>query len=187
MLTGNATTALELFKRMEAESSDGVGRCRAAGATSAGQVRWRTWRRSCSARPVVIAPLLCSSYLEAAERAGECEEGTAGLCLHLHHLPRARDHVGVDVGPPLSDVKVKTARKPCLLTSWTLTACSRRDGAPIESTRMTIASSVASWEVETRDAIVLAMMGGAKETLPRQRGRGDEISRPQPYAAGSGS
>jgi putative heme-binding domain-containing protein len=74
--------------------------------------------------------------------------------------------MGVDVGPPLSDVKVKP---PEALLSDILDPNrmfeARWSAYQIDTHDNRFLSGIV--ESETPDAVVLAMMGGAKETLPR--------------------
>lgn len=74
--------------------------------------------------------------------------------------------MGVDVGPPLSDVKVKPPEgllsdildpNRMFEARWSAYSIETKDGR-------TLSGLIQS---ETPDAVVLAMMGGAKETISR--------------------
>jgi putative heme-binding domain-containing protein len=166
MLTGNATTALELFKRME------KGEFPTAWVDV--ETRWRYQRgtgemadlakklfgEARSDRAAVV-----SSYLEAAKHPGDATKGQqvfATICITCHR----HSNMGVDVGPSLSDVK---AKPPEALLSDILDPNrmfeARWSAYQIDTHDNRILRGIV--ESETQDAIVLAMMGGAKETLPR--------------------
>lgn len=166
MLTSNATTALELFKRMEA------GEFPTAWVDV--ETRWRYQRgtgemtdlarklfgEASSDRAAVV-----SSYLESTKRLGDAKKGQqvfASICITCHK----HGTLGVDVGPPLSDVKVKP---PEALLADILDPNrmfeARWSAYQIDTHDNRILSGIV--ESETPDAIVLAMMGGVKETLPR--------------------
>jgi putative heme-binding domain-containing protein len=167
ILTANATTALALFKRME------QGEFPTAWVDV--ETRWKYQRgkgemadlakklfgEASSDRAAVV-----SDYLTAATTLkGDREKGQqsfAMVCITCHK----HGDMGVDVGPPLSDVKVKP---PEALLSDIL-----------DPNRM-FEARWSAYLIETNDGrtlsglirakppiiVVLAMMGGAKETLPR--------------------
>lgn len=166
MLTGNATTALELFKRMEAGEFptawiDVETRWRyQRGTGEMADLAKKLFGEASSDRAAVV-----SSYLEAAEHPGDAKKGQqvfASICITCHK----HGTMGVDVGPPLSDVKVKP---PEALLADILDPNrmfeARWSAYQIDTHDNRILSGII--ESETPDAIVLAMMGGAKETIPR--------------------
>jgi putative heme-binding domain-containing protein len=106
-----------------------------------------------------------TSYLEAAKKPGDPKKGQqvfATICITCHK----HGQLGVDVGPPLSDVKVKPPE--ALLSDildpnrmfearWSGYQIDTKDGRTL----------VGLIQSENTDAIVLAMPGGAKETISR--------------------
>lgn len=166
ILTVNATTALELFKRME------KGEFPTAWVDV--ETRWRYQRgkgemadlakklfgEASSNRAAVV-----SNYLEATKKHGDAKKGQqvfASICITCHK----HGQLGVDVGPPLSDVKVKPPE--ALLSDildpnrmfearWSAYQIDTKDGR-------TLSGLI---ESETGDNVVLAMMGGARETIQR--------------------
>ena len=166
ILTANATTALELFKRMEkgefppawvdVEKRWAYQR----GKGEMAELAKKLFGEANSDRAKVV-----TSYLDAAKKPGDAKKGQqlfATICITCHK----HGQLGVDVGPPLSDVKVKP---PEALLSDILDPNrmfeARWSGYQIETNDgRTLAGLIQS---ETTDAIVLAMPGGAKETLSR--------------------
>ena len=166
ILTANATTALELFKRMEkgefppawvdVEKRWAYQR----GKGEMAELAKKLFGEANSDRAKVV-----TSYLDAAKKPGNAKKGQqvfATICITCHK----HGSLGVDVGPPLSDVKVKP---PEALLSDILDPNrmfeARWSGYQIETNDgRTLAGLIQS---ETTDAIVLAMPGGAKETLSR--------------------
>ena len=166
LLTANATTALELFKRMEkgefppawvdVEKRWSYQR----GKGEMAELAKKLFGEANSDRAKVV-----TSYLDAAKKPGDAKKGQqifATICITCHK----HGQLGVDVGPPLSDVKVKP---PEALLSDILDPNrmfeARWSGYQIETNDgRTLAGLIQS---ETTDAIVLAMPGGAKETLSR--------------------
>lgn len=166
ILTANATTALELFKRME------KGEFPTAWVDV--ETRWRYQRgkgemtdlakklfgEASGDRAAVV-----SSYLDAVKQPGDAKKGQqvfATICITCHK----HGELGVDVGPPLSDVKVKPPE--ALLSDildpnrmfearWSAYAIETKDGRSLSGLVQS----------ETSDSVVLAMMGGAKETIQR--------------------
>ncbi len=166
VLTANATTALELFKRME------QGEFPTAWVDV--ETRWKYQRgkgemadlakklfgEASSNRAAVV-----SDYLAATTLKGDPEKGRqifAMVCVTCHK----HGDMGVDVGPPLSDVKAKPPE--ALLSDildpnrmfearWSAYLIETNDGR-------TLSGLI---ESESADHMVLAMMGGAKETLAR--------------------
>ncbi|MGV3662528.1 MAG: PVC-type heme-binding CxxCH protein [Prosthecobacter sp.] len=166
ILTSNGTTALDLFKRMQ------KGEFPTAWVDV--ETRWRYQRgtgemadlakklfgEASSDRAAVV-----KDYMVATTHPGDAKKGQAVfsmICITCHK----HGTMGVDVGPPLSDVKVKPPE--ALLSDildpnrmfearWSAYQIDTKDGR-------TLSGLVQS---ETSDAIVLAMMGGAKETIQR--------------------
>lgn len=166
ILTANATTALAFFKRME------KGEFPTAWVDV--ETRWRYQRGSgemtelakklfgeaSSDRAKVV-----TSYLDAAKKPGDAKKGQqvfATICITCHK----HGSMGVDVGPPLSDVKVKPPEgllsdildpNRMFEARWTAYQVDTKDGR-------TLSGLIQS---ETADNVVLAMMGGLKETIQR--------------------
>ncbi len=166
MLTGNAATALELFKRMD------KGEFPTAWVDV--ETRWR-YQRGTGEMTDLAKKLfgeasgdraaVVSSYMEASKHPGDAKKGQqvfASICITCHR----HGSMGVDVGPPLSDVKVKP---PEALLSDILDPNrmfeARWSAYQIDTHDNRFLSGII--ESETPDTVVLAMMGGAKETLPR--------------------
>lgn len=167
LLTANPASALALFKRME------KGEFPAAWVDV--ETRWRYQRgtgemtelakklfgESNSDRAAVVA-----SYMDATKHQGNAQKGQqvfAMVCITCHK----HGSIGVDVGPPLSDVKVKPPE--ALLADildpnrmfearWSAYQIDTKDGRVLSGLIQS----------ETPDAVVLAMMGGAKETIQRE-------------------
>jgi putative membrane-bound dehydrogenase-like protein len=166
ILTANATTALELFKRMEkgefptawvdVEKRWAYQR----GKGEMAELAKKLFGEANSNRAAVV-----TAYLDAAKKPGDAKKGQqvfATICITCHK----HGTMGVDVGPPLSDVKVKPPE--ALLSDildpnrmfearWSAYSVETKDGR-------TLSGLIQS---ETSDAVVLAMPGGAKETLSR--------------------
>jgi putative membrane-bound dehydrogenase-like protein len=166
ILTANATTALELFKRMEkgefppawvdVEKRWSYQR----GKGEMAELAKKLFGEANSDRAKVV-----TSYLDAAKKPGDAKRGQqvfATICITCHK----HGQLGVDVGPPLSDVKVKPPEG--LLTDildpnrmfearWSAYTLETKDGRSLSGLIQS----------ETPDTVVLAMMGGAKETISR--------------------
>jgi putative membrane-bound dehydrogenase-like protein len=166
MLTGNAATALDLFKRMDKGEFpkawvDVETRWRyQRGTGEMADLAKKLFGEANSNRAAVV-----SSYMEATKHPGDAKKGQqvfATICITCHkHGP-----LGVDVGPPLSDVKAKPPE--ALLADildpnrmfearWSSYQITMKDGRILSGLIQS----------ETGDAVVLAMMGGMKETLQR--------------------
>jgi putative membrane-bound dehydrogenase-like protein len=166
ILTANATTALDLFKRMD------KGEFPTAWVDV--ETRWRYQRGS--GEMTELAKKLfgeansnragvVTAYLEAAKKPGDAKKGQqvfATICITCHK----HGQLGVDVGPPLSDVKVKPPEalvadildpNRMFEARWSAYQVDTTDGRSLSGLIQN----------ETSDTIVLAMMGGVKETLPR--------------------
>lgn len=166
ILTGNATTALALFKRME------KGEFPTAWVDV--ETRWR-YQRGAGEMAVLAKKLfgeasgdragVVAAYLEAAKTLGDAKRGEqvfASICIACHK----HGAMGVDVGPPLSDVKVKPPEgllsdildpNRMFEARWSAYAIETNDGRALSGLIQS----------ETSDSVVLAMMGGAKETISR--------------------
>jgi putative membrane-bound dehydrogenase-like protein len=166
LLTANATTALELFKRMD------KGEFPTAWVDV--ETRWRYQRgtgemtelakklfgEASSDRAAVVA-----SYMESARHPGNAQKGQqvfASICITCHK----HGSIGVDVGPPLSDVKAKPPEgllsdildpNRMFEARWSAYQIDTKDGR-------VLSGLITS---ENGDSVVLAMMGGAKETIQR--------------------
>jgi putative membrane-bound dehydrogenase-like protein len=166
ILTANATTALELFKRMDkgefppawvdVEKRWAYQR----GKGEMAELAKKLFGEANSDRAKVV-----TSYLDAAKKPGDAKKGQqvfATICITCHK----HGQLGVDVGPPLSDVKVKPPEgllsdildpNRMFEARWSAYSVETKDGR-------TLSGLIQN---ETSDAIVLAMMGGAKETISR--------------------
>ena len=166
ILTANATTALELFKRME------KGEFPTAWVDV--ETRWRYQRgtgemtdlakkifgEASSDRAAVVKDYMVATTMKGDSKKGQAVFATICITCHKH------GQLGVDVGPPLSDVKVKPPEgllsdildpNRMFEARWSAYAIETKDGRRLSGLIQS----------ETSDAIVLAMMGGAKETLQR--------------------
>jgi putative heme-binding domain-containing protein len=166
ILTANATTALALFKRMEkgefppawvdVEKRWSYQR----GKGEMANLAKKLFGEANSNRAAVV-----TAYLNAAKKPGDAKKGQqvfSTICIACHK----HGAMGVDVGPPLSDVKVKPPEgllsdildpNRMFEARWSAYQIETKDGR-------TLSGLIQN---ETSDAIVLAMMGGAKETLSR--------------------
>lgn len=166
ILIANSTTAFDLLKRMDqgefppawVDVEKRWGFQRGKGEMAA--LAKKLFGEANTDRAKVV-----TSYLDAAKKPGDAKKGQqlfATICITCHK----HGQLGVDVGPPLSDVKVKPPE--ALLSDildpnrmfearWSAYTIETKDGR-------TLAGLIQS---ETADALVLAMPGGAKETLPR--------------------
>lgn len=166
LLTANATTALELFKRMEkgefptawvdVEKRWAYQR----GKGEMADLAKKLFGEANSNRAAVV-----TAYLDAAKKLGDAKKGQqvfASICVACHR----HGNLGADVGPPLSDVKVKPPEgllsdildpNRMFEARWSAYTVETNDGR-------TLSGLIQN---ETSDAIVLAMMGGAKETISR--------------------
>ncbi len=166
ILTANATTALDLFKRME------KGEFPTAWVDV--ETRWRYQRgkgemtdlakklfgEASSDRAAVV-----KDYMVATTHPGDAKRGQqvfASVCIACHK----HGTIGVDVGPPLSDVKAKPPEgllsdildpNRMFEARWSAYQIDTNDGR-------TLSGLIQS---ETADNVVLAMMGGLKETIQR--------------------
>jgi len=166
VLTANATTALELFKRME------KGEFPTAWVDV--ETRWRYQRgtgemtdlakklfgEASSDRAKVVQDYMVATTMKGNAKKGQQVFATICITCHKHGT------LGVDVGPPLSDVKVKPPEgllsdildpNRMFEARWSAYTVETKDGR-------TLSGLIQS---ETGDSIVLAMMGGAKETIQR--------------------
>ncbi len=166
ILTANATTALELFKRMDkGEFPTAWVDVEKRWAYQRGKGEMADLAKKLFGEANTDRAKVVTSYLDAAKKPGDAKKGQqlfATLCITCHK----HGQLGVDVGPPLSDVKVKP---PEALLSDILDPNrmfeARWSGYQIEThDGRSLAGLIQS---ETTDALVLAMPGGAKETLSR--------------------
>jgi putative membrane-bound dehydrogenase-like protein len=166
ILTANGTTALELFKRMDkgefptawvdVEKRWAYQR----GKGEMAELAKKLFGEANSNRAAVV-----TAYLDAAKKPGDAKKGQqvfATICITCHK----HGTMGVDVGPSLSDVKVKPPEgllsdildpNRMFEARWSAYSIETKDGR-------TLSGLIQN---ETSDAIVLAMMGGAKETISR--------------------
>jgi putative heme-binding domain-containing protein len=166
ILTANATTALELFKRMEkGEFPPAWVDVEKRWAYQRGKGEMAELAKKLFGEANTDRAKVVTSYLDAAKKPGDAKKGQqlfATICITCHR----HGQLGVDVGPPLSDVKVKPPE--ALLSDildpnrmfearWSAYTIETKDGR-------TLAGLIQS---ETADALVLAMPGGAKETISR--------------------
>jgi len=166
ILTANGTTALELFKRMEkGEFPTAWVDVEKRWAYQRGKGEMAELAKKLFGEANTDRAKVVTSYLDAAKKPGDAKKGQqlfATICITCHR----HGQLGVDVGPPLSDVKVKPPE--ALLSDildpnrmfearWSAYTIETKDGR-------TLAGLIQS---ETSDALVLAMPGGAKETLSR--------------------
>ncbi|MDH4477027.1 MAG: DUF1080 domain-containing protein [Verrucomicrobiaceae bacterium] len=167
ILTANATTALALFKRME------KGEFPTAWVDV--ETRWK-YQRGAGEMAVLAKKLfgeasgdragVVSDYMASATTmngdAGRGKQVFAMVCTACHK----HGDLGVDVGPPLADVKVKPPE--ALLSDildpnrmfearWSAYQIDTKDGR--------ILSGLVT--AENADHVTVAMMGGATETLAR--------------------
>ncbi len=166
ILTANATTALDLFKRME------KGEFPTAWVDV--ETRWRYQRgtgemtdlakklfgEASSDRAAVVKDYMVTTTMKGDSKKGQAVFATICITCHKHGT------MGVDVGPPLSDVKVKPPEgllsdildpNRMFEARWSAYQIDTKDGR-------TLSGLI---QAETSDSVVLAMMGGAKETLQR--------------------
>ncbi len=166
ILTASAASALDLFKRME------KGEFPTAWVDV--ETRWR-YQRGTGEMPELAKKLfgeassdrakVVKDYMVATTMKGDAKKGQqvfATICITCHK----HGTLGVDVGPPLSDVKVKPPEgllsdildpNRMFEARWSAYTVETKDGRMLSGLIQS----------ETSDAIVLAMMGGAKETIQR--------------------
>ncbi|MDZ4403686.1 PVC-type heme-binding CxxCH protein [Prosthecobacter sp.] len=166
ILTANATTALELFKRMEkgefptawvdVEKRWSYQR----GKGEMADLAKKLFGEASSDRAAVVKNYMAATTMHGDAKKGQAVFATICITCHKHGT------IGVDVGPPLSDVKVKPPEgllsdildpNRMFEARWSAYQIDTKDGR-------TLSGLIQS---ETSDSVVLAMMGGAKETLSR--------------------
>ena len=168
ILTANAATALTLFKRMEKGEFptawvDVETRWRyQRGTGEMSDLAKRLFGEANGDRAAVV-----TGYMRSAQHPGDAGRGKqvfAMLCTACHK----HGELGVDVGPPLADVK---AKPPEALLSDILDPNrmfeARWSAYQIDTDDGRVLSGLV--QSETPDAVVVVMMGGAKETVPRAR------------------
>jgi putative membrane-bound dehydrogenase-like protein len=166
ILTANGTTALDLFRRMD------KGEFPTAWVDV--ETRWRYQRgtgemtdlakklfgEASSDRGAVIKDYMTATTMKGDAHKGQAVFSTICVACHRHGT------LGVDVGPPLSDVKVKPPEgllsdildpNRMFEARWSAYQIDLNDGR-------TLSGLI---ENENSDSVVLAMMGGTKETLRR--------------------
>jgi putative heme-binding domain-containing protein len=166
ILTANATTALELFKRMDkGEFPTAWVDVEKRWAYQRGKGEMADLAKKLFGEANTDRAKVVTSYLDAAKKPGDAKKGQqlfATICITCHR----HGQLGVDVGPPLSDVKVKPPEgllsdildpNRMFEARWSAYSVETKDGR-------TLSGLIQN---ETSDAIVLAMMGGAKETISR--------------------
>jgi putative heme-binding domain-containing protein len=166
ILTASATTALELFKRMDkgefptawvdVEKRWAYQR----GKGEMAELAKKLFGEANSNRAAVVKDYMAATTMHGDAKKGQQVFATICITCHKHGT------MGVDVGPPLSDVKVKPPEgllsdildpNRMFEARWSAYSIETKDGR-------TLSGLIQS---ETSDNIVLAMMGGAKETIPR--------------------
>ncbi len=166
ILTASATTALELFKRMDkgefptawvdVEKRWAYQR----GKGEMAELAKKLFGEANSNRAAVVKDYMAATTMHGDAKKGQTVFATICITCHKHGT------MGVDVGPPLSDVKVKPPEgllsdildpNRMFEARWSAYSVETKDGR-------TLSGLIQS---ETSDNIVLAMMGGAKETIPR--------------------
>lgn len=166
ILTASATTALPLFKRMEAgefptawvdvEKRWAYQR----GKGEMAELAKKLFGEASSDRAAVVQDYMAATTMKGDAKRGQ--EVFATICITCHK----HGEMGVDVGPPLSDVKVKPPEgllsdildpNRMFEARWSAYQIDTKDGRSLSGLIQS----------ETSDSVVLAMMGGAKETLSR--------------------
>ncbi len=166
ILTANGTTALELFKRMEkgefptawvdVEKRWAYQR----GKGEMAELAKKLFGEASSDRAAVVKDYMAATTMHGDAKKGQTVFATICITCHKHGT------MGVDVGPPLSDVKVKPPEgllsdildpNRMFEARWSAYAIETKDGRNLSGLIQS----------ETSDTVVLAMMGGVKETLPR--------------------
>lgn len=166
MLAANAATALDLFKRME------KGELPTALVDI--ETRWRWQRGTGELRDLAVKlfgqpsgdrAAVIASYMDCTKKPGDAAKGKAVfamVCIACHKV----GELGLEVGPPLSDVKVKL---PEALLSDILDPNrmfeARWSAYTIETKDNRALSGLITGE--TTDSVQLTMMGGIKETIQR--------------------
>jgi putative heme-binding domain-containing protein len=165
-LAAGAKSALDLFKRME--------RGEIFPALVDIETRWRWQRGKGELRDLAVKLFgqpsedragVIASYMDCTKMKGDAQRGQAvfsTLCITCHK----HGALGVEVGPPLSDVRVKPPE--ALLSDildpnrmfearWSAYQIDAKDG------RMFV-GLISS---ENAESVTITMMGGVKETVPR--------------------
>lgn len=166
LLTASATTALELFKRMEkgefptawvdVEKRWSYQR----GTGEMAELAKKLFGEASGDRGAVVKDYMVATTMKGDAKRGE--QLFASVCVACHK----HGELGVDVGPPLADVKVKPPEgllsdildpNRMFEARWSAYQIETVDGRSLSG----IVQS------ETSDVVVLAMMGGARETISR--------------------
>lgn len=168
LLTASPKTALDLFKRMEkGEFSPALVDV---------ETRWRYQRGNGELKDLAVKlfgqasedrAAVIASYMPATQLKGDAAKGKevfSMVCITCHK----HGALGVEVGPPLSDVKAKPPE--ALLSDildpnrmvearWCAYLIETKDGR-------VLSGLIAA---ESADSVTLRMMGGLSETLPRSQ------------------
>jgi putative membrane-bound dehydrogenase-like protein len=166
LLTASPKTALDLFKRME--------KGELSPALVDAETRWRYQRGTGEMRDLAVKlfgkpsedrAAVITAYMESTKLNGDPKKGHAvfsTICIACHKYGGQ----GMDVGPPLSDVKAKPPE--ALLSDildpnrmvearWCAYQIDTKDGR--------VLSGLVT--AETADSVTLKMMGGVTETIQR--------------------
>ncbi len=166
LLTSNAKTALALFKRMDKGDF--------SPALVDVETRWRYQRGTGELRDLSVKlfgqpsedrAAVITSYMAATQMKGDAKKGQvvfASICITCHKYGQ----LGVEVGPPLSDVKAKPPE--ALLSDildpnrmvearWCAYTIETHDGRALSGLIV----------AESADNVTLKMMGGLSETIQR--------------------
>jgi putative membrane-bound dehydrogenase-like protein len=166
MLAANPATALPLLKRMErGELPKALIDIERRWSMQRGKGELVDLAKKLFGQPSEDRAKVLASYADSAKKLGDATRGMAvfqTICIACHKV----GDLGMDVGPPLSDVKVKLPE--ALLSDildpnrmfearWAATQIDTHDGR-------TLSGLVTA---ETADAVTLTMMGGVKEPMQR--------------------
>ncbi|MCB1226311.1 MAG: DUF1080 domain-containing protein [Verrucomicrobiales bacterium] len=166
LLAANAGTVLDLFKRMVAGE--------VSPAMIDSETRWRYLRNTGEIgelakqlfdQPSEDRATVIATYMGCASQKGDAEQGKQVFLLNCSACHRVGDQ-GADVGPSLSDVKVKPPE--ALLSDildpnrmfearWSAYQIDTQDGRTLSGLL----------DSETADTVTLKLMGGATQTVSR--------------------
>lgn len=166
MLTANGATALALFQRMEkGEFSPALVDV---------ETRWRYQRGTGELRDLAVKlfgqpstdrAAVLASYMESITMKGDAQKGRqvfATVCIACHKI----GNLGLEVGPPLSDLKVKPPEallsdildpNRMIEARWSAYQLDTQDGRVL----------VGLITAENAESVTLTMMGGVKESIQR--------------------
>lgn len=168
LLTSNPKTALALFKRMEQKEF--------SPALVDVETRWRYQRGTGELRDLAVKlfgqasedrAAVIASYMESTQMKGDVAKGQqvfSMICITCHK----HGEIGVEVGPPLSDVK---AKPPEALLSDILDPNRMVEARWCAYTVETLDGRAMSGLIvaESTDSVTLKMMGGLSETIQRSQ------------------